>query len=95
MTKKDRAKLDREVSVFVRSRGSCQRCGKTQSLQCCHIFSRRYLVLRHNLANLLCLCAGCHFWAHHNPIEFTRWVESNIGRAKMDELIRLKNEVIK
>jgi hypothetical protein len=98
LKKSELAKLDRKVFAEVRERGICERCGKRSGqvqIQCCHIFSRRFRSIRHHPDNLLALCAGCHFWAHHNPVEFSRWVESHIGREKMDELIRLKNDVKK
>lgn len=69
-------KLDTLVSSIVRSKGKCERCGKKENLQCAHIYSRRYKHLRWDLQNVVCLCAGCHFWAHQNPTEFAFWVET-------------------
>ena len=68
-------KLDKKVSELVRARGQCERCGKKTNLQACHIFSRKYLNTRWGLDNLLCLCAGCHFWSHANPILFAEWIQ--------------------
>jgi hypothetical protein len=44
---------------------TCQRCGKkydrgSRALHCSHYFSRRYMGTRFELANLDCLCYGCH-----------------------------------
>jgi len=86
-----RNRLDREVGEIVRGRGRCERCSKTTNLQCCHIYSRRYSRLRHNELNLLCLCAGCHFWAHQNPVDFTLFVQGHLGEDKFRELIDMKN----
>jgi 5-methylcytosine-specific restriction endonuclease McrA len=72
-------KLDKLCSKIIRSKGSCESCGKTENLQCCHIFSRTYRSLRWSLDNLLCLCAGCHHWSHKNPIFFTEWVKKHKG----------------
>jgi len=74
-------KLDRECSRIIRSQGSCLRCGNTtySLLQCCHIFSRANRAVRWDLKNLLCLCAGCHFWAHQNPTLFGDFVKEWLG----------------
>jgi len=71
--------LDKKVSEIVRARGKCQRCGKKTNLQCCHIFSRKYLNTRWDLDNLLCLCAGCHFLSHAEPILFGEFVQRELG----------------
>lgn len=71
--------LDHEFSEFIRRRGKCQRCSKTNNLQCAHIYSRRYKSIRWNPLNALCLCASCHFWAHNNPLEFGEFVHDTIG----------------
>jgi hypothetical protein len=90
-----RNRMDKESSIQVRARGKCERCGKTEQLQCCHIFSRRYSKLRHLPLNLLCLCAGCHFWAHSNPILFSEFCREYLGDNKFQELIDLRNDLTK
>jgi len=82
-------KLDKICSQIVRARGKCQRCGKTSNLQAAHIVSRTYRVVRWHLGNILCLCAGCHFWNHKNPIEFTEWVKELLGEDNYQELRKL------
>ena len=79
-------KLDKLVSKIVRSHGKCERCGKRENLQCCHIFSRTYRSLRWSLDNLLCLCAGCHHWGHKNPILFTEFVREHLGEDNYELL---------
>ncbi len=76
-----KAKLDKECSRIIRSRGQCQFCGNSdyKLLQCCHIFSRSNLATRWMPNNLLCLCAGCHFWAHKNPTLFSERVMQILG----------------
>jgi len=69
-------KLDKLFSLKVREIGYCQKegCGKTDGLQCAHIYSRKNKWLRWNLENAVCLCSGHHmFWAHLEPAEFIRW----------------------
>ena len=90
-----RNRLDKEIGESVRGRGACERCGKTVQLQCCHIYSRRYSRLRHNELNLLCLCAGCHFWAHHNPIDFALFVQKHLGADRFQQLLDERNNLSK
>jgi hypothetical protein len=52
-----RARLPDELAELVRARGSCERCGTTENLQCAHIISRRYSQTRcrlDNAANFVC-----------------------------------------
>jgi len=51
----------------------CQRCGRADQGQWCHVNSRRYLSSRWRLENSLRLCSGCHLLWHHRPIEAVRW----------------------
>lgn len=81
---KDRAtKLHSEL---VRARGACECCGRTENLQAAHIISRRYARTRTRLDNAFCLCAKCHMHFTEWPVSFGRFVTSQIGRAKYDEL---------
>ena len=66
--------------VLARDGHRCRRCGATNRLQWCHIYSRRYQSLRWHTLNSMMLCAGCHLWQHHNPIEGGRFFESELGR---------------
>lgn len=97
MKRKDRARLDREFSAEIRSMGFCERCGRSSGvqLQCAHIFSRRYLRLRWMKENAICLCAGCHFWAHHNPVSFTLWVQEYFGPERFNSLLCERNNLEK
>lgn len=93
MKRSERNRLDRKIGAKVRARGRCERCGAQSNLQCCHIFSRRYSKLRHNLANLLCLCAACHFWAHQNPRLFAEFCRQHLGPKQYKKLIDKRNEI--
>lgn len=79
-------KIDTLFSQIIRERGKCEHCGKTDNLQAAHIFSRSNMAVRWSFENVLCLCAGCHFWAHKNPILFVKWVEEYIGNERFVEL---------
>jgi len=87
-----KAKLDKVFSQVVRQVGECERCGGHQSLQCAHINSRRFLHTRWNQLNAVCLCAGCHFWAHQHPRAFGKWVDEYLGEGTMDEIDKLSYE---
>jgi len=86
-------KLDDTFSKVVRSIGECERCGKKTNLQCAHINSRRFYHTRWNQLNALCLCSGCHFWAHQHPRLFTKFVNDYYGEGTMDEIDRLSNSI--
>jgi hypothetical protein len=79
-------KLDKLFSEVVRDIGWCERCHKKEHLQCCHIYSRRYRHTRWDTLNAVCMCAGCHFWAHQNPLDFSKWIEEYLGEGTVDEL---------
>jgi len=83
-------KLDKLVSEMVRSKGKCERCEKTSTLQPAHIYSRKFQHLRWDFENIICLCAGCHFWMHQNPAEAMRWVETI---RNIDDLIVKRRNV--
>ena len=90
-----RNKLDKIVSLIVRERGHCQRCGKRDNLQCCHIFSRIYNATRWLLDNLLCLCSACHFFFHKNPILFGEYVRELLGEERYLLLKESRNRITK
>ena len=48
----------------------CQMCLKeTKTLQCCHIFSRRFYSTRFDPLNAVCLCYSCHQWFDTHKIQ--------------------------
>lgn len=65
-----------------------------EKLQCAHIYSRTYRNTRWDLKNLLCLCSGCHFYAHKNPLAFTEIVQSHLGSYEY-AMLKNKHNVIK
>jgi len=80
--------LARQV-VFARDGYECVRCGKKDTLQWCHVRSRRYVTTRWCSWNALTMNAGCHLWSHHNPIEFAAWwSEKYPDRANLLQLSR-------
>lgn len=84
-------KLDDMFSKVVRGIGWCEKCHSTENLQCAHINSRRFYHTRWNQLNAVCLCAGCHFWAHQHPRAFGKWVDEYLGEGTMDSIDKLSN----
>jgi 5-methylcytosine-specific restriction endonuclease McrA len=73
---KIRTKPDNLFTKMVMHRDSrtCQWCGKTTGqMQTSHVVSRTNLHLRWNLNNAKCLCAGCHFKWHKDPLKGVEW----------------------
>lgn len=84
---KELDQLARRV-VFERDGHKCCVTGRTDNLQWAHVYSRRYRSIRWDPDNSLCLNAGAHLNAHHQPLEFARWFEATYpGRAKRLRLI--------
>lgn len=66
----------REI-VFERDGSKCVKCGRsTGKLDWAHIVTRRDMTLRHDPENSLVLCAGDHFWWHHQPLEAVTWFQN-------------------
>ena len=73
-------------AVTKRDKGICQRCGKPGK-QNHHIFSRRYLNVRHCLDNGIHLCGGCHiFFAHVEVEAFRDFIIKRMGQREYDSL---------
>jgi hypothetical protein len=91
---------DAAFSDYIRARAGycCQRCGKqyppkSTGLQCSHNFSRRYYNIRFNPDNALALCHHCHnYWFSKDITEAARFLEETVGKDKLAELERLKNQ---
>jgi hypothetical protein len=92
-------KLDIEFSRIVRSRGVCEwgitkNCtSQYDKLQTAHIYSRTYKSVRWDLDNALCLCAGCHFYAHKRPMDFAQHVLLWLGAFKYEMLKQRANSI--
>jgi len=80
MTQKKRQRwmkrADAAFGIHIRSRGACQsdRPSHAGNLQCAHIISRSYKTIRTDERNALCLCAGCHTYYTHRPLEWEDWI---------------------
>ena len=70
-----------------RERPACERCYKTQSLQCSHFFGRANENLRFNPANTDCLCFSCHQFFTANPNEYVEWKRKRMGEIEYKRLV--------
>lgn len=91
-----RIELDRLCKeVVFRRDPACRRCGTTKGqAHWAHIYSRRFLSVRWTPTNSMRLCAGCHFWAHQNPIEAGKFFESQLKPGELADLVVTKNRGI-
>ena len=78
---------DKLMGQHIRSRGYCECCNNRDKaqLQWCHIKSRRYLSIRWDELNSLCLCAKCHRWFTDHPDLFTKWIDK-LWPDRLDKL---------
>jgi len=65
------ADKDWQLAVRERDDYTCQRCGKQEDHIHTHHVAPRSIRpdLIHDIDNGKCLCAHCHLWCHHHPIE--------------------------
>ena len=74
-------KCDKLVKEIVLARGHCERCGNSQcQLHHHHLIFRNVKVYRHDLNNIVCLCAMCHqlapYSAHHDISGYRKWLKT-------------------
>lgn len=83
-------RADTAFSQHIRSRGVCESDRDTHkgNLQCAHIISRSYRVIRTDQRNALCICAGCHTYFTHRPLEWRRFIDRTYP-GLWDELTHL------
>jgi hypothetical protein len=85
-------KLDKLWSEKIRSIGKCEVCGETGYLNAHHIIGRLNKIVRWDLKNGVCLCAGCHTFrrlsAHQDPEYFHDWLVEH----KPDVLVYLQTK---
>lgn len=100
MTKKEIKKLDDLWSAKIKriAGNKCEYCGKTNTLNSHHIFSRSNRSTRWDIDNGICLCVAHHtfssqFSAHKTPMEFSEWIKELRGEDWFYDLLRRKNTV--
>lgn len=87
---------DKWFSDVVRKKAGhvCESCGKVEGrMECAHIYGRSAKSVRWSLDNAVCLCHYCHMQFTANPLEFTAWLEGELGQGHM-EMLREKWQVL-
>ena len=100
MNKRNTKTLDQKWSKKVKTKGFCEKCGKTTYLNAHHFYSRSIRSVRWDVDNGFCLCTGCHvfsskFSAHKTPAEFVEWAIEQRGQEWYDDLKDRKNTLMK
>lgn len=105
--KGSKKKCDDLFSLIIRSAGSCQRCGipcpcseapqrhprvNGCTMTTSHIIKRSPSWTRTLEQNAQCLCFKCHAFFTDNPVRFTEWLDSTIGREEFYRLERIAND---
>jgi len=95
-------KLDTAWSLLVKLRAGmkCEYCGKTETLNSHHIYTRRNRSTRWNVKNGICLCVSHHtfnstFSAHQAPLEFIEWLKTYRNSEEIDNLKLKANSTMK
>lgn len=94
---------DKWFSDCVRERAAwtCESCkkyypeGNRNGIECAHIVGRANKRLRWEPLNAVCLCTSCHMRYTANPLQFTQFVISKIGKLGHDILIEKAREILK
>jgi hypothetical protein len=87
---------DKWFSDVVRKKAGhvCESCGKVEGrMECAHIYGRSAKSVRWSLDNAVCLCHYCHMKFTSNPLEFTAWLQEELGEGHM-EMLREKWQVL-
>lgn len=91
-----RESCDVWFSKAVRFRdGRCLYTGRTDLLECCHIYGRRARIGRWDLANAVTLTHSAHRHFTENPVAFHDWLVQTLGEAHMEILRDKQNGILK
>ncbi len=95
------AQLDKLWAEIVKIRAGykCEYCGRKDTLNSHHLFSRSSMGMRWNIQNGCCLCVSHHvfgnFSAHKSPFEFVEWIKEKRGEEWYKQLRRQAQEIYK
>lgn len=79
------AQCDKVFAWLVRTSGPCADCGEPRT-QCAHGFSRSYRSTRWDFDNAWPLCASCHLFYTHRPLQWDNWMRMRMGDDRYDAL---------
>lgn len=88
------------LAVKARAGHKCEFCGRPDTLNSHHVFSRSKSSTRHDVDNGVCLCVAHHtfssgFSAHKTPVEFIEWLKERRGEAWYLRLRLRANQIYK
>lgn len=93
-----RADLDKFCTLLVHARpNKCQWCGRINTIfHCHHIYHKQsYPMVRHDLLNLVKICAKCHFLIHHGrELDFAEHIKELIDWNYLRELAHQPQQVL-
>lgn len=93
-----KAQCDRLFSLYIRSLGYCEKCGRGEpevKLETAHWISRRYSNTRCDPENAFCMCSRDHRWFTDHPTEFGRWAIRQKGEDVYQRLLEASQETAK
>ena len=90
---KDTRMVDWALAVRARDGNKCRYCGRTDTLNTHHIYSRSRKATRYDVDNGITLCVAHHtlssaFSAHKTPVEFIDWLREQNGEEWLESLRR-------
>jgi hypothetical protein len=78
---------DRNFSRYIRRRGACEICGRTDlKLENAHYFGRGREATRFDDKNCHCLCFTCHKKSHEDKDYYKNWMIEKYGQNGLDRL---------
>lgn len=94
-------KADTEFSKFIRNRDKkCVKCGRAESLQCSHFWSRNNSATRYLPENADTLCYACHYgncwgWEYQKQGAYMKFKEKQLGIDGYKALEKIANSTVK
>ena len=80
-------KCDLLFAGIIRERaGKCEETGSKYLPQCAHLISRSYRATRWDFDNAICLSAARHRYYTDRPLEWEKFIEDKMGRARFEML---------
>ncbi len=87
---------DNWFSKCVRARDQhCMVCGKTEGLDCCHVYGRRNKAVRWSLDNAITMCRYHHREMGESPARFMDFLEDVYGPGHLEILREKANAIMK
>ncbi len=88
-------KLDKLISLIVRSEGKCYCCNSDLQLTAGHLITRNVYALRWDLNNVKCQCWKCNFLHKYRPEIYTAIFIKKEGVNKYLNLVKKSRKKIK